>query len=48
MALECDQRCLLFFGCTYKAIVCEWKGRDLNSLKDKTIFIEEFSMVPNK
>lgn len=26
----------------------EWKGRDLKSLEDKTIFIEEFSMVQNK
>ena len=29
-------------------VICEWKGRDLNSLEDKTIFIEEFSMVQNK
>ena len=33
---------------TFDSYFCEWKGRDINSLKDKTIFIEEFSMVPNK
>ena len=33
---------------TFDSYFCEWKGRDLNSLEDKTIFIEEFSMVPNK
>ena len=33
---------------TFDSYFCEWNGRDINSLKDKTIFIEEFSMVPNK
>ena len=33
---------------TFDSYFCEWKGRDFDSLKDKTIFIEEFSMVPNK
>lgn len=33
---------------TFDSYFCEWKGRDLNSLEDKTIFIEEFSMVQNK
>ena len=33
---------------TFDSYFCEWNGRDMNSLKDKTIFIEEFSMVPNK
>ena len=26
----------------------EWNGRDMNSLEEKTLFIEEFSVVPNK
>ena len=33
---------------TFDSYFCEWNGRNINSLKDKTIFIEEFSMVPNK
>ena len=33
---------------TFDSYFCEWNGRDIDSLKDKTIFIEEFSMVPNK
>ena len=33
---------------TFDSYFCEWYRRDVNSLKDKTIFIEEFSMVPNK
>ena len=33
---------------TFDSYFCEWYKRDINSLKDKTIFIEEFSMVPNK
>ena len=35
-------------GHTFDSYFCEWNGRDINSLRDKTIFIEEFSMVPNK
>ena len=33
---------------TFDSYFCEWHGRDIKSLKDKTVFIEEFSMVPNK
>ena len=33
---------------TFDSYFCEWNGRDFDSLKDKTIFIEELSMVPNK
>ena len=33
---------------TFDSYFCEWNGRNIDSLKDKTIFIEEFSMVPNK
>lgn len=33
---------------TFDSYLCEWKGSDLNSLEDRTIFIEEFSMIPNK
>ena len=33
---------------TFDSYFCEWNGRDIESLKNKTIFIEEFSMVPNK
>ena len=33
---------------TFDSYFCERNGRDINSFKDKTIFIEEFSMVPNK
>ena len=32
----------------FDSYFCEWKGRDLDSLKDKTISIEESYMVPNK
>ena len=33
---------------TFDSYLCEWNGRDLASLKNKTVSIEEFSMVPNK
>lgn len=33
---------------TFDSYFCEWNGRNIDSLKDKTVFIEEFSMVPNK
>ena len=33
---------------TFDSYFCEWNGRDINSLEGKIIFIEEFSMVPNK
>ena len=33
---------------TFDSYFCEWNGRHINSLEGKTIFIEEFSMVPNK
>ena len=33
---------------TFDSYFCEWFGRDANSLENKTVFIEEFSMVPNK
>ena len=33
---------------TFDSYFCEWHGRDIKSLKDKTVFIEEFTMVPNK
>ena len=33
---------------TFDSYFCEWNGRDIKSLKDKTILIEEYAMVPNK
>ena len=33
---------------TFDSYFCEWNGRNIDSLDGKTIFIEEFSMVPNK
>ena len=33
---------------TFDSYFCEWYGRKIDSLEDKTVFIEEFSMVPNK
>ena len=33
---------------TFDSYFCEWKEIDKDSLEDKTIFIEEFSMIPNK
>ena len=33
---------------TYDSYFCEWNGRNIDSLEGKTIFIEEYSMVPNK
>ena len=33
---------------TFDSYVCEWNGRDLSSLRNKTVYIKEFSMVPNK
>ena len=33
---------------TFDSYFCEWHGRDIKSLENKTVFIEEFSMVPNK
>ena len=43
LGLEYTSECF-----TFDSYFCEWKGRDINSLEGKTIFIEEFSMVPNK
>ena len=33
---------------TFDSFFCDWYGRSVSSLDGKTIFIEEFSMVPNK
>ena len=33
---------------TFDSYFCDYHGRDINSLDGKTIFIEEYSMVPNK
>ena len=33
---------------TFDSYFCEWSDGNFHDLKDKTIFIEEFSMVPNK
>ena len=33
---------------TFDSYFCEWNGRDIKSLKNKTLFSEEFSTVPNK
>ena len=33
---------------TFDSYFCEWKGRNVDSLENKTIFVEEFTMVPNK
>ncbi len=33
---------------TFDSFFCEWKGRDMSSLEDKTLFIDEYSMIPNK
>ena len=33
---------------TFDSYFCEWYNRNIDSLDGKTIFIEEFSMVPNK
>ena len=33
---------------TFDSYFCEWKDENINNLKNKTFFIEEFSMVPNK
>ena len=33
---------------TFDSYFCEWKNRDIESLKDKTLYLEEFSMIPNK
>jgi superfamily I DNA and RNA helicase len=33
---------------TFDSYFCEWKGRNIDSLEDKTIFLEEYSMIPNK
>ena len=32
---------------TFDSFFCDWYGRSVSSLDGKTIFIEEFSMVPN-
>lgn len=32
----------------FDSYFCEYHGRDVSGLEDKTIFIEEYSMVPNK
>ena len=37
------------FECyTFDRYFCDYYGRDVTNLKDKTIFIEEYSMTPNK
>lgn len=33
---------------TFDSYFCEWNQRDMSSLEGKTIFVDEFSMVPNK
>lgn len=33
---------------TFDSYFCDWHGRSIESLEGKTVFIEEFSMVPNK
>ena len=33
---------------TFDSYFCEWFGRGIESLHDRIVFIEEFSMVPNK
>ena len=33
---------------TFDSYFCEWKDENINKLKNKTFFIEEFSMAPNK
>ena len=33
---------------TFDSYFCEWKDDTINNLRNKTFFIEEFSMVPNK
>ena len=33
---------------TFDSYFCEWNETGIDSLKNKTIFVEEFSMVPNK
>ena len=33
---------------TFDFYFCEWQDRNIDSLKNKTVFIEEFSMIPNK
>ena len=32
---------------TFDLYFCDYHGRDLSALEDKTIFIDEYSMVPN-
>ena len=36
------------FCFTFDSYFCEWSYKDISSLKNYTIFIEEFSMVPNR
>ena len=39
----------LEFECyTFDRYFCDYYGRDITNLKDKTIFIEEYSLTPNK
>ena len=39
----------LEFECyTFDRYFCDYYGRDITNLKDKTIFIEEYSMTPNR
>ena len=33
---------------TFDSYFCDWNGQDLKSLKDKIIFLEEFSMISSK
>ena len=33
---------------TFDSYFCEWNGRNIDSLENKTVFIEEFSMIPGK
>ena len=32
----------------FDSYFCDWHSRDISDLEGKTIFIEEYSMVPNK
>ena len=36
------------FCFTFDSYFCEWNHKEISNLKNNTIFIEEFSMVPNK
>ena len=33
---------------TFDSYICDYHGRDISSLEGKTVFIEEYTMTPNK